>query len=203
MTTISTIVPANVQYNFALALGLPATATPGFEWKSYRPDSASFGPGIGVVGAAVLGGRTASTIGKALVAAKAAAPDVKAGTQLSVGMKALGRSAALNVGIGAAITTGLSVVSNTLLFATGHITKGQAVGSVATDTVGGILSSTGAVVVGGAATALLGAAGVVGLPLTIAGVGLGIAASLGTELAFRKSGLANSMYTGIANSLGG
>jgi hypothetical protein len=102
--------------------------------------------------------------------------------------------------VGAVVGGGFSLVTNAIDVARGRTTLGAAAGHVVRDTASATVSSIGATLVGGAATAALGAVGIVGLPLTIAGLGISVLAGVAIDAAFRRS-VGNKLSFAVAGAL--
>lgn len=108
---------------------------------------------------------------------------------LAGGLKQTGIIALKAGGISSAINAGTSLIANVFETAAGRQTAKEAVGNVAADTVGGLLSGVGATLFSGVATLGISLAQVSGLPLTIAGVAGGAVGSLLIDKAYKASGL--------------
>lgn len=102
--------------------------------------------------------------------------------------------------VGAVVGGGFSLVTNAIDVARGRSTLGAAAGHIVRDTASATVSSIGATLVGGAATAALGAAGIVGLPLTIAGLGISVLTGVAVDAAFRRS-IGNKLSLSIEGAL--
>jgi hypothetical protein len=119
---------------------------------------------------------------------------------VSKGMSALKSGLKAQIGIGAAVGAVMSLVTNVHGAVTGKISKGEAAGNVATDTVSSGISAAGGALVGGLATVALGAFGVVGLPLTIIGIGAGVLGGVVTDGWFRKTKIAESIHNMVSQA---
>ena len=152
--------------------------------------------------------KDAKTATVAADAAKAADASAKVGmmTKMTGGIKGMlgGFKAALpaigkGVGLGAAVSGIVSAgVNGYRAFVTKDITTQQAVGNVVADSVTGGITSLGALGLSAGVVALAGTA-LAGLPLTILGIGAGIAGALLTDRLVAATGLRD----GIAKSIGG
>lgn len=121
----------------------------------------------------------------------------------SEGISALRQGIKAQVGVGTAIGAVVSVATNAYAAVKGQISKGEAAGNIATDTVGAALSSLGGAVAGGVATAALGAMGIAGLPLTLVGLGAAVAGGLFMDHSFRKTNFAGALHGTVARIFGG
>ncbi len=84
--------------------------------------------------------------------------------------KIMGTAGVNAAGIGALVSGGISLVSNTVSLAQGNDNLGGAVSNIITDSIKGALSGVGGVAVGGISSLTLSAFKVTGTPLVIAGV---------------------------------
>jgi hypothetical protein len=158
---------------------------------------------IGFVSSAFATKQTVTAVITAIDAKEAARTISGQASRFHKGMGAIRQGAAANIGIGTAIGAGLSFVGNAVDLIRGKVTPGQAVGRVTADTVGAAVSATGSVLIGGAATAALGALGVVGMPLTIAGIGVSMLAGWAVDSVYRRSSVAEGIYSSVSHALGG
>jgi hypothetical protein len=136
---------------------------------------------------------TGGTFGQAGTLATGAESAAKGMSALKSGLKA-------QVGIGAAIGAIMSLATNVHGAVTGKISKGEAAGNVATDTVSSGISAAGGALVGGLATVALGAVGIAGLPLTIVGIGAGVLGGVVTDGWFRKTKIAESIHNVVSQA---
>jgi hypothetical protein len=118
----------------------------------------------------------------------------------SNGIQAMKSGLKANIGIGAAIGAVMSLVQNISGVAKGTISKGEAAGNVATDTVSSGISAAGGAILGGVATAALGAVGIAGLPLTLLGLGAGLLGGIATDSWFRKTKIATGIHDMVAQA---
>jgi hypothetical protein len=159
---------------------------------------------IGCVGAAYATKATVTSVSTAFAGSgDAVTAAVGQAGKFKAGFAAVRAGAAANIGIGAAFGAGLSFVGNAVGLISGKLSPGQAAGRLVTDTVGAGLSATGSVLIGGAATAALGAVGVVGLPLTVAGIGISMLAGWAVDTVYRRSHAASGIYGAVSGALGG
>ena len=158
---------------------------------------------IGFVGAAYATKQTVTAVAAVFAEKEAATSVFGQARGFSQGFAAVRAGAAANIGIGTAIGAGLSFVGNAFGLITGKLSPGQAAGHLVTDTVGAGLSATGSVLIGGAATAALGAVGVAGLPLTLVGIGASMLAGWAVDAVYRRSHVASSIYGSVSGALGG
>lgn len=121
-------------------------------------------------------------------------------TAFSEGIQAMKSGLKANIGIGAAIGAVFSLVQNISGVAKGQISKGEAAGNIATDTVSSGISAAGGAILGGVATAALGAVGIAGLPLTLLGLGAGLLGGIVTDGWFRKSKIAEGIHNVVAQA---
>ncbi|MBC7543726.1 MAG: hypothetical protein H7338_13450 [Candidatus Sericytochromatia bacterium] len=122
--------------------------------------------------------------------------------KFSKGFLAARKGLAATVSVGTIVGAGFSLVLNAVDVIKGKRSIGSAAGRVAADTVGAAVSGIGSVPIGGAATAALGAVGIVGLPLTIAGLGISVLAGVACDAAFRRSGIGGKISNGISAAMG-
>jgi hypothetical protein len=115
--------------------------------------------------------------------------------ELGKGAKGVGIISLKAAGISAGLSASISTASNIAEVVSGRQTGKEAVGNVAADTVGGILSGVGATVFSGISTLGMSLAGAVGLPITIAGVAGGVVGSVLLDKAYKGSGL----FTALKN----
>lgn len=158
---------------------------------------------IGFVGSAFATKQTVSAVSAVINAKDAATTMAGQASRFSKGFAAVRQGAAANIGIGTAIGAGLSFVGNAVDLIRGKASPGQAVGRFAADSVGAAISATGSVLIGGAATAALGALGVVGMPLTLAGIGVSMLAGWAADSVYRRSHVAEGIYGSVRDALGG
>jgi hypothetical protein len=178
-----------------------ATTVPTLEPDRY--DRGTVVDPIGFVSSAFATKHTVNAVSAAIGAKDAAATMAGEASRFSKGFAAVRQGAAANIGIGTAIGAGLSLVGNAVDLIRGKVSPGQAAGRLVADSVGAAISAAGSVFVGGAATALLGAVGVAGLPLTLAGIGGSMLAGWAADSVYRRSNLGQGIYSTVSNALGG
>jgi hypothetical protein len=120
------------------------------------------------------------------------------GQTFSEGMTALKSGLKAQIGIGAAIGAVMSLITNIHGAVTGQISKGDAAGNIATDTVSSGISAAGGALLGGFATVCLGAVGIAGLPLTLIGIGAGLIGGIATDSLFRHTKIASGIHDSVA-----
>lgn len=105
-------------------------------------------------------------------------------------------------GISALVGGGISLVINGYQAATGKIQTSEAAGNIAADAVTSAVGGIGAVAIGGTVTWGLGRF-LTGMPLTIIGIGAGIAGSVLATHLFKKTGVDQAVRDGVKGMFGG
>jgi hypothetical protein len=193
----------SLKTRLSTTMPLSTASTAGTLATEDRYDRGSIADPIGFVSSAFATKQTVTAVSAVINAKDAATTMAGQASRFSKGFAAVRNGAAANIGIGTAIGAGLSFVGNAVDLIRGKATPGQAVGRMAADSVGAAVSATGSVLIGGAATAALGALGVVGLPLTIAGIGVSMLAGWAADSVYRRSHVAEGIYGSVKNALGG
>lgn len=201
---------ANVNYGLTNTMqvlnGHPPSAYYQYPQGGYIPaaqgPTTSFGDdnlALGMVGAAAGGGLGGAIAAKAVLNKGAEASVASAAkTGFASGLKAIGSAALKGTGIGAAIGGVTSLVTGLLRGDRG----GTLAGAVAADTVGGAASGLAATAAGGLAAAGLAAVGVAGLPLTLAGIGVGILGGMAADYGFRNTGIRQWISDKVSGLIG-
>jgi hypothetical protein len=122
---------------------------------------------------------------------------------MGAGFKNLGMATLKSAGIGALVSGLVSGVQNGAAAARGEMSKADAGGNVAADTVGGILAGAGAGIGAGIGSLALRSFGVAGLPLTVAAVAVGALGSVGVNHLFNSSGLRDNIAGTMRKAFGG
>jgi hypothetical protein len=120
---------------------------------------------------------------------------------LAGGLKQTGIISLKAGGISSAINAGTSLFANVFETISGRQTAKEAVGNVASDTVGGFLSGVGATAFSGMASLGVTLAGAGSLPITIAAVAGGVVGSLLLDKAYKASGLFTLLKSKITKTL--
>jgi hypothetical protein len=186
-----------------LSATMPMTTSAGTLADGDRYDRGTIVDPIGLVSSAFATKQTVNAVTAVIHAKGAASTMAGQASRFQQGIAAVRNGAAANIGIGTAIGAGLSFVGSAIDLIRGKVSPGQAAGRVAADSVGAAISATSSVLVGGAATAALGALGVAGLPLTLAGIGVSMLAGWAADSVYRRSDMAQGIYGGVTNALGG
>ncbi|MBC7543725.1 MAG: hypothetical protein H7338_13445 [Candidatus Sericytochromatia bacterium] len=168
---------------------------------SYCPSAVGDSP-IGLVSAVFASSTTVSAVAATFGGGSIQGVISGQAGKFSKGFLAARKGLAATVSVGTIVGAGFSLVLNAVDVIKGKRSIGSAAGRVAADTVGAAVSGIGSVLIGGAATAALGAVGIVGLPLTIAGLGISVLAGVACDAAFRRSGIAGSIRNGISSAMG-
>ncbi|MBC7473747.1 MAG: hypothetical protein H7263_05605 [Candidatus Sericytochromatia bacterium] len=122
---------------------------------------------------------------------------------IGMGARGLGSSAVTGAKYGAIAGGVVSALSNGYKVLTGKESSGEAVGSLAADTITATLSGAGGAVLGGMTTlGLSSLVGMGGLPLTILAAGVGLAGAVGIQVLTQKTGLYDSIKNAVKGLVG-
>jgi hypothetical protein len=203
MTAISATQPMPTPYPTYGAASLPVS-TNSFGTSSYQADNWSPSLGsdspIGLVSSVYASSVTVGAVTAAVGGASTQGVVSGAMDTFGKGFAAAKKGLASTAMVGTVVGAGFSLVTNAIDVARGRSTLGAAAGRIVRDTASAAVSSIGATLVGGAATAALGAVGIVGLPLTIAGLGISVLAGVAIDAAFRRS-VGNSIFTAVSGAI--
>lgn len=158
--------------------------------RSFYPDEVR----IGNVGELLIGGFVGNKHGDAFsdVISKFKTDGLKWGN-----IKALGSASLKAGGLAAGLSGAASAWQNIGAVSKGLITTRDAIGNVAADSVGGLMSGTSAGLGAGAASLALRSFGVAGLPLTIGAAAAGALGGLGGSKLFEVTGLRSRVFDAV------
>ena len=112
---------------------------------------------------------------------------------MGAGFKNLGMATLKSAGIGGLVSGLISGVQNGAAAARGEMSKADAGGNVAADTVGGLLGGAGAGISAGLGSLALRSFGLAGIPLTVAAAAAGALGSVGVNYLYNSSGLRDNL----------
>lgn len=122
---------------------------------------------------------------------------------MGAGFKNLGMATLKSAGIGGLVSGLISGVQNGAAAARGEMSKADAGGNVAADTIGGLLGGAGAGISAGLGSLALRSFGLAGIPLTVAAAAAGALGSVGVNYLYNSSGLRDNLAGTMRKAFGG